>query len=86
MSGSDFWQGHRLGRTGIGKRMVLTDGTEPDNPDPDLIRRDLPFYDASISPDFVSGMNRFARDIGILETDIPCEQIVGTRFSGLWCG
>ena len=28
----------RLSRTGIGKRMVLTDGTEPDNPDPALIR------------------------------------------------
>jgi DNA invertase Pin-like site-specific DNA recombinase len=28
----------RLSRTGIGKRMVLTDGTEPDNPNPSLIR------------------------------------------------
>ena len=28
----------RLSRTGIGKRMVLTDGSEPDNPDPALIR------------------------------------------------
>jgi site-specific DNA recombinase len=28
----------RLSRTGIGKRMVLTDGSEPDNPDPSLIR------------------------------------------------
>jgi ABC-type nitrate/sulfonate/bicarbonate transport system substrate-binding protein len=29
-----------------------------------LIRRDLPYYDASISPDFVDGMNAFARDLG----------------------
>ena len=28
----------RLSRTGIGKRMVLTDGAEPDSPDPSLIR------------------------------------------------
>ena len=28
----------RLSRTGIGKRMVLTDGTEPDSRDPSLIR------------------------------------------------
>lgn len=28
----------RLSRTGIGKRMVLTNGSEPDNPDPTLIR------------------------------------------------
>jgi len=28
----------RLSRTGIGKRMVLTDGSEPDSPDPALIR------------------------------------------------
>src|SRR5271167_266921 len=32
----------------------------------DLIRRDLPYYDAGISPAFVEGMNDFARDIGIL--------------------
>src|ERR1700757_1299509 len=32
----------------------------------ELIRRDLPYYDPSISPDFVEGMNQFALDIGIL--------------------
>src|SRR5713101_4248996 len=37
----------------------------------ELIRRDLPFYDASISQNFVSGMNQFARDIGILRGEIP---------------
>ena len=50
----------------------------------DLIRRDLPFYDASISPDFVTGMNQFARDIGILQGDIPYDKVVATRFAGLW--
>jgi ABC-type nitrate/sulfonate/bicarbonate transport system substrate-binding protein len=50
----------------------------------ELIRRDLPFYDALISPDFVAGMNQFARDIGILQGDIPYDQVVATRFAGLW--
>ena len=32
----------------------------------ELIRRDLPYYDATISELFVAGINQFARDIGIL--------------------
>jgi ABC-type nitrate/sulfonate/bicarbonate transport system substrate-binding protein len=44
----------------------------------ELIRRDLPYYDTTISRDFVVGMNRFARDIGILKGDVPYEQIVAT--------
>jgi NitT/TauT family transport system substrate-binding protein len=50
----------------------------------ELIRRDLPFYDASISSAFVAGMNRFARDVGILRNDPPYERVVATQFSGLW--
>jgi len=50
----------------------------------ELIRRDLPFYDASISPDFVAGMNQFARDFGILQGDIPYDKVVAARFAGLW--
>ena len=42
----------------------------------ELIRRDLPYYDPTISRDFVAGMNRFARDLGILQGDVPYEQIV----------
>src|SRR5713101_7913524 len=49
----------------------------------ELIRRDLPFYDASISPDFVTGMNQFARDVGILRGKIPYDTVVATRFAGL---
>src|SRR5262249_10505097 len=52
----------------------------------ELIRRDLPFYDASISRTFVAGMNQFTRDIGILRGDVPYEQVVATRFSPLWAG
>jgi ABC-type nitrate/sulfonate/bicarbonate transport system substrate-binding protein len=42
----------------------------------ELIRRDLPYYDTAISPEFVAGMNRFARDLGILKADVPYEQVV----------
>ena len=42
----------------------------------ELIRRDLPYYDAAISPEFVAGMNRFARDLGILSGDVPYEKVV----------
>jgi len=52
----------------------------------ELIRRDLPCYDPSISPNFVAGMNRFARDIGILQGEIPYEKVVATQFAGLWKG
>jgi len=50
----------------------------------ELIRRDLPYYDPSISPEFVTGMNRFARDIGILQGQVPYEKVVATRFTPLW--
>jgi len=44
----------------------------------ELIRRDLPYYDTTISRDFVAGMNGFARDLGILRGDVPYEQVVAT--------
>ena len=52
----------------------------------ELIRRDLPYYDASISKDFVAGMNQFSRDIGNLKGDVPYESVVATQFSHLWKG
>ena len=50
----------------------------------ELIRRDLPYYDPTISEAFVAGMNQFARDIGILEADVPYSQVVATPFRSLW--
>jgi ABC-type nitrate/sulfonate/bicarbonate transport system substrate-binding protein len=52
----------------------------------ELIRRDLPFYDALISRDFVSSMNRFARELGILQGEIPYDKVVAARFAALWRG
>jgi ABC-type nitrate/sulfonate/bicarbonate transport system substrate-binding protein len=50
----------------------------------ELIRRDLPYYDASISPAFVAGMNQFSRDAGILKGDVPYDGVVATQLSHLW--
>ena len=52
----------------------------------ELIRRDLPYYDPSISPEFVVGMNQFARDIGILQGEVRYEKVVATQFAELWKG
>ncbi len=50
----------------------------------ELIRRDLPYYDAAITPSFVDGMNAFAHDIGILKGHPRYEDVVATQFSPLW--
>jgi len=42
----------------------------------ELIRRDLPYYDAAISPQSVESMNRFARDLGLLSRAVPYGQVV----------
>lgn len=49
----------------------------------ELIRRDLPYYDPALSPHFVTGMNRFAQDVGILDADVPYERVVATEFAAL---
>jgi ABC-type nitrate/sulfonate/bicarbonate transport system substrate-binding protein len=50
----------------------------------DLIRRDLPYYDATLSREFVDGMSNFARRQGILDGEAAYEQIVATQFATLW--
>ena len=50
----------------------------------ELIRRDLPYYDASISPEFVAGMNQFSRDAGILNGNPAYDQVVATQFRSYW--
>jgi NitT/TauT family transport system substrate-binding protein len=52
----------------------------------DLIRRDLPYYDAAISPAFVAGMAGFAREQGILDSEVAYENVVATQFATLWTG
>jgi NitT/TauT family transport system substrate-binding protein len=50
----------------------------------DLIRRDLPYYDATLSPAFVAGMTEFARRQGLLKGEAPYERVVATQFADLW--
>jgi NitT/TauT family transport system substrate-binding protein len=48
----------------------------------ELVRRDLPYYDAAISREFVAGMNAFARDLGILRGDVPYDKVVAAQLVG----
>ena len=42
----------------------------------DLIRLDLPYYDAAISPAMVRRMTQFSRDVGILQRDPDYRELV----------
>jgi ABC-type nitrate/sulfonate/bicarbonate transport system substrate-binding protein len=50
----------------------------------ELIRRDLPYYDAALSPDFVTGMTEFARRQGLLAGQVSYGDVVATQFAPLW--
>jgi NitT/TauT family transport system substrate-binding protein len=52
----------------------------------ELIRRDLPFYDATLPRDFIAGMIAFARSQGVLDRDAAYEDVVATQFAPLWRG
>ena len=49
-----------------------------------VVERDLPFYDATISPDFVTGMNTFCLDMGLMVGNPSFEEVVATQFAELW--
>ena len=50
----------------------------------ELIRRDLPYYDAAISPRTVAATNRFAQDLGLLSGPVPYETVVAADLAALW--
>jgi ABC-type nitrate/sulfonate/bicarbonate transport system substrate-binding protein len=50
----------------------------------ELVRRDLSYYDPSISREFVAGMSQFARDVGILRGEPTYEEVVAAQLGGLW--
>ncbi len=52
----------------------------------DIIARDAAFYDAAISQAAIDGLNRFSCAVGLLTAPGPYEQLVATRFQGLWRG
>ncbi len=49
-----------------------------------IVKRDLPYYDAAISQHSVEAINRFARDIGVLDGEVAYADIVASQFSDLW--
>ena len=49
----------------------------------ELIARDLPYYNTAISETFVNGMNAFARDLGILDADVPYAQVVAPELGAI---
>jgi ABC-type nitrate/sulfonate/bicarbonate transport system substrate-binding protein len=50
----------------------------------ELIQRDVPYYDAAISVETITALNRFAGDMGILSSHVPYERVVATQFKHLW--
>ena len=66
--------------TEVGRRLFPPDEAELIA---ELIRRDAPYYDASIKPKTVAGVNTFARKMGILMDDVPFEEVVATPFTPL---
>jgi NitT/TauT family transport system substrate-binding protein len=50
----------------------------------DLIRRDLPYYDATLSRDFIAGMIAFAKSQHVLDANVAYEDVVATQFAPLW--
>jgi ABC-type nitrate/sulfonate/bicarbonate transport system substrate-binding protein len=51
-----------------------------------LIARDAPFYDATISPEAIDGLNRFAEAAGLIGEAVPYDRLVATQFRPLWHG
>jgi len=47
-----------------------------------LVERDLPYYSSAITPDFVAGMNAFARNVGILKGNPGYADVVALSSRG----
>ena len=50
----------------------------------DVVARDLPYYDPTISEQAVAGINRFAKACGLMTSSPPYDRIVATQFRDLW--
>jgi ABC-type nitrate/sulfonate/bicarbonate transport system substrate-binding protein len=51
---------------------------------PELVGRDVPYYDAAISRETVDSLNAFARASGLLSGAPAYERVVATQFQLLW--
>jgi ABC-type nitrate/sulfonate/bicarbonate transport system substrate-binding protein len=50
----------------------------------DLVRRDAPFYDPSISPASIDSLVAFAQAVGILDAPVDFEEVVATQLIPVW--
>ena len=50
----------------------------------DIVTRDLPYYQATISERSFSAMSQFARDVGVLKGHPSYDDVVATKFRHLW--
>jgi len=50
----------------------------------ELIARDVPFYEPTISEEMVTTLQKFAQEVGLLSRPAPYDQVVATRFRDLW--
>jgi len=50
----------------------------------ELVGRDAPYYDPTISADAVDALNAFARETGLLSGAPAYERVVATQFQSLW--
>lgn len=50
----------------------------------DLVARDAPFYEASITEEAIANVNAFAQKINLLSKPVPYGQVVATQFRDLW--
>jgi NitT/TauT family transport system substrate-binding protein len=69
--------------TAIGKRLFAPEAASLIA---DLIARDAPFYDATISTEAVDGINNLALANGLLTQPLPYDSLVASQFRQLWKG
>jgi hypothetical protein len=49
-----------------------------------VVERNLPFYSANLSHEFIAGMTEFQLNMGMIHAPVPYENIAATQFSHLW--
>ncbi|HCK78473.1 MAG TPA: ABC transporter substrate-binding protein [Actinobacteria bacterium] len=52
----------------------------------DVVERDLPYFDATITPEFVTGMLDFQLAMGLIDAPVAYDDVVATQFAPLWKG
>lgn len=50
----------------------------------DVVARDLPYYDPTISEQAIAGINRFAKACGLINESAPYDRVVATQYRDLW--